>query len=437
MQQQLSFIHLKTTVMKKTLLFTSILMLVVLLSAQAQKKTLSGQVIDAEGNPVPVATIVVSGTSNGTTADVKGQFTLEAEAGAQLEVSSIGFQKKTVTVPADNSSLTITLQSSAHSLDEMVVTALGIERKKRALGYSSQEVSGEELAKIKAPNVTNELTGKISGLQVVRGGGGITGSSKIVLRGYSSLTGDNQPLIVVDGIPYSNFSGRRNGNNDFWNPTTDMGNGLSDIDPANIKSVNVLKGPAAAALYGSRAGNAVILITTKAGQKTKGLGIRISSSVGFQSIFTRPDKQTTYGQGTLGAYDNTSDFSWGPKIDGQPYTRWDGKKVPMKTHDNVGTFFRTGVISNQHISFSQRYGATSIYTSYSRMDDKGLTPGTKLGRNNLMAKVNSNFGPDKRWTLSTKIQYINSTANNRPRTGFARTEGMPYYDIYNLRVNVD
>ncbi len=437
MQQQLSFIHLKTTVMKKTLLFTSILMLVVLFSVQAQKKTLSGQVIDADGNPVPVATIVVSGTTNGTTADVNGQFTLETEAGAQLEVSSIGFKTKTVTVPADNSSLTITLQSSARSLDEMVVTALGIKRKKRALGYSSQQVSGEELAAIKNPNLTNDLTGKIAGLQVVRGGGGITGSSKIVLRGYNSLTGDNQPLIVVDGIPFSNFSGRANGNNDFWNPTEDMGNGLSDIDPSNIESINVLKGPSAAALYGSRAGNGVILITTKSGQKSKGLGIHISSSIGFQSIFTRPEKQTIFGQGTLGNFDKTTNLSWGPKIEGQEYTRWDGKKVPMKAYDNAKTFFRTGVLSNQSISFSQKYGGTGIYTSYNRMDNKGLTPGTKLGRNNLMAKINSNFGPDKKWTLSTKVQFINSTAHNRPRTGFAREVGMPYYDVYNLPVNVD
>ncbi len=423
--------------MKKALLLVSMLLLAVFFSAHAQEKTISGKVIDGDGNAVPAATIVISGTTNGTTANAEGAFTIKAKVGDELEVSSVGFGKKMVTVSNSTAPLTITLQSSSHSLDEMVVTALGIKRKKRALGYSSQEVSGEDLEAIKAPNLTNDLSGKISGLQVVRGGGGITGSSKIVLRGYNSLTGDNQPLIVVDGIPYDNFSGRQNGNNDFWNPTLDMGNGLSDLDASNIKSVNVLKGPAAAALYGSRAGNGAILITTKSGRKTKGLGIHITSSVGFQQIFTHPEMQSTFGQGTLDSYDKTSDLSWGPKIEGQEYTRWDGKKVPMKAYDNVDNFFRTGVISNQHISFSQLYGATSVYSSYSRMDNKGLTPGTKLTRNNLMAKTNSNFGPEEKWHLNTKIQFINSTANNRPRTGFAREAGMPYYQMYTLPPSVN
>ncbi len=418
--------------MKRRLLLTGILVLVVFSAAWAQQK-ISGRVTDDKGNPVPVATIQIMGTANGTTADAEGHFTITATPGQTLEVTSIGFIKKEVKVP-ESGSLDITLQSNTNTLNEMVVTALGIKREKRAIGYSAQVVSGETLSAIKEPNLTNDLTGKVAGLQVVRGGGGVTGSSKIVLRGYNSLTGSNQPLIVVDGIPYDNFTGMSN--NDFWNPSLDMGNGLSDLDADNIASITVLKGPSAASLYGSRAGNGVILITTKTGQKQKGIGIDISSSIGFESIFTHPKMQNTFGQGTLDQYNVTSNLSWGPKADGQMVTSWNGKQVPLKTYDNLGNYFQTGVISNQHIAFSQQYGETSIYTSYSRMDDKGLDPSVKLARNNLMARAITHFGASKKWTLSTKLQYINSEADNRPQTGFARPD-LTFYTMYTMPRSVN
>ncbi|TAN00568.1 MAG: SusC/RagA family TonB-linked outer membrane protein [Chitinophagaceae bacterium] len=418
--------------MKRRLLLTGILVLVVFSAAWAQQK-ISGRVTDDKGNPVPVATIQIMGTANGTTADAEGHFTITATPGQTLEVTSIGFIKKEVKVP-ESGSLDITLQSNTNTLNEMVVTALGIKREKRAIGYSAQVVSGETLSAIKEPNLTNDLTGKVAGLQVVRGGGGVTGSSKIVLRGYNSLTGSNQPLIVVDGIPYDNFTGMSN--NDFWNPSLDMGNGLSDLDADNIASITVLKGPSAASLYGSRAGNGVILITTKTGQKQKGIGIDISSSIGFESIFTHPKMQNTFGQGTLDQYNVTSNLSWGPKADGQMVTSWNGKQVPLKTYDNLGNYFQTGVISNQHIAFSQQYGETSIYTSYSRMDDKGLDPSVKLARNNLMARAITHFGASKKWTLSTKLQYINSVADNRPQTGFARPD-LTFYTMYTMPRSVN
>ncbi|MGH2643969.1 MAG: TonB-dependent receptor plug domain-containing protein, partial [Chitinophagaceae bacterium] len=241
--------------MKKGLLLTGMLLLAVFSAAWAQQK-ISGRVTDNKGNPIPVATIQVVGTSNGTTADANGNFEITANIGQVLQITSIGFIKKEMKVTAGETSLNIELQANTNTLNEMVVTALGIKREKRAIGYSTQTVSGETLSALKEPNLTNDLTGKVAGLQIVRGGGGITGSSKIVLRGYNSLTGSNQPLIVVDGIPYDNFTGMSN--NDFWNPSLDMGNGLSDLDADNIATITVLKGPSAAALYGSRAGNGVI-----------------------------------------------------------------------------------------------------------------------------------------------------------------------------------
>ena len=419
--------------MKRGLLLAGILMLAVFSAAWAQQRKINGRVTDNKGNPIPVATVQIVGTTNGTTADAEGNFTITATPGQTLEISSIGFIKKEVKVP-DASTLDVALQPNTNTLNEMVVTALGIKREKRAIGYSTQEVSGESLSALKEPNLVNDLTGKVAGLQIVRGGGGITGSSKIVLRGYNSLTGSNQPLIVVDGIPYDNFTGMSN--NDFWNPSLDMGNGLSDLDADNIASITVLKGPSAAAIYGSRGGNGVILITTKTGKKQNGLGIDISSSVGFESIFTHPKMQNVFGQGTLGQYNAGSNLSWGPKADGQTVTNWKGQQVPLKTYDNLGNYFQTGVISNQHIAFSQQYGETSIYTSYSRMDDKGMDPSVKLARNNLMARAITHFGVNKKWTLSTKIQYINSIADNRPQTGFARPD-LTFYTMYVLPRSVN
>jgi TonB-linked SusC/RagA family outer membrane protein len=419
--------------MKRGLLLTSILLLVLFSVSWAQQGQVTGRVTDNQGNPVPVATIQVVGTSTGTTADAQGHFTIAATPGQVLEVSSIGFIKKEVKVP-ETGSLDVVLVQNTNTLNEMVVTALGINRKKRALGYSTQEVSGKTLSDIKEPNLVNDLTGKIAGMQVVRGGGGITGSSKIVLRGYNSLSGSNQPLIVVDGIPYDNFTGMSN--NDFWNPSLDMGNGLSDLDADNIASITVLKGPSAAALYGSRAGNGVILVTTKTGKKQKGIGIDISSSIGFQQVFTHPEMQNTFGQGNQQQYDATSNLSWGPKADGQTVTSWNGKQVPLRTYDNLGNYFKTGIIANQHIAFSQQYGETAVYTSYSRMDDKGLDPSVKLARNNLMARAISHFGASKKWTLNTKIQYINSTAENRPQTGFARPD-LTFYTMYTMPRSID
>ena len=210
--------------------------------------------------------------------------------------------------------VTITLQPDTQLLDEVVVTALGITRQEKTLGYALQEVEGESLLEARETNIANALTGKIAGVQIIRSSGGPGSSSKIQLRGNNSLTGLNQPLIVIDGTPMDNFIGASN--NDFWNPTADMGNGLQDINPEDVESMSVLKGASAAALYGSRAGNGVILITTKKGKKNEGIGITVSQTVSATTTFMRPDYQTSYGQGTLGRYNGTSGSSWGALIEG-------------------------------------------------------------------------------------------------------------------------
>jgi TonB-dependent SusC/RagA subfamily outer membrane receptor len=185
----------------------------------------------------------------------------------------------------------ITLVEDATALSEVVVTALGIQRQKKSLGYAIQEISGSALADTKETNLANAFTGKVAGLQVVRSSNGAGGSSKIVLRGNTSLTGSNQPLIVVDGIPIDNFTGTTE--NGYWGAGLDMGNGLGDISAEDIETMSVLKGPSAAALYGSRAGNGVILITTKSGRRQPGLGITFSSTLGTEGIFIKPELQSS------------------------------------------------------------------------------------------------------------------------------------------------
>ncbi|MGV8963054.1 MAG: SusC/RagA family TonB-linked outer membrane protein [Candidatus Saccharimonadaceae bacterium] len=385
-----------------------------LVSAYAQQ-TVTGTVIDEEGLGVPGATVVEKGTSNGTVTNLDGVYTLKASSGnVTLVFSFVGMI--TVEEAINNrSTINLVMKSDAIGIEEVVVTALGISRERKSLGYAIQKIDGDVILEAREANVANALSGKVSGLQVIRSSNGPAGSSKIVLRGYSSLSGDNQPLIVVDGTPIDNFTGASN--NDYWNPSTDMGNGLGDINPEDIESMSVLKGASAAALYGSRAGNGVVLITTKSGKKRPGLGITVSSSVGFESIFTNPKMQSEFGQGSQNIYDPRSPLSWGPKIAGQNIERWDGKTVPMQAYNNVDNYFGTGVNYNNNVSFQQQYENTSIYTSITQMDDKSLIPGADLSRVNLLTRAVSKFGDKKQWTVDTKIQYVKSSATNRPLLG--------------------
>ncbi|QHS56324.1 SusC/RagA family TonB-linked outer membrane protein [Mucilaginibacter sp. 14171R-50] len=386
---------------------------IVSMAAYAQK-TVTGRVTEKSGEPLPGVTVAEKGTANGMSTTVDGKFSISVKQGAVLSFSFIGYKTKEVTVGAENT-INVVLESGDNALNEVVVTALGIKREKKSLGYAVQEVKGQTLSDTKEPNVVNALSGKVAGLQITRSGNGPGGSSRITLRGNNSLTGSNQPLIVVDGIPLDNFIGAAN--NDYYNPSLDMGNGLSDINAEDIESMSVLKGAAAAALYGSRAGNGAILITTKTGKTQNGLGITLTSSVGIESIFARAKTQNVFGQGTNGIYDATSSSSWGPKATGQNVTKWDGTEAPLATYDNIGSYFGNGLTSNQGISFQQQYKSTSVYTSYNRLDDKSIIPGAKLTRNNLMARTVSKFGAEDKWTVDTKVQYINSAAFNRPQGG--------------------
>jgi TonB-linked SusC/RagA family outer membrane protein len=397
----------------------SVLLLTLLTMNAYAQKNVSGTVKDASGTPIPAVSILVKGTKIGASTDANGRFSIAVNEGQTLVFRFLGYKPQEVVI-GTSATLNIMLQEDDTSLNEVVVTALGIKREKKALGYALQEVKGESLVEAREPNLVNTLSGKVAGLQVTRSGNGPAGSSRINLRGSNSLTGDNQPLIVVDGVPVSNFTGAINSegkqNNDFYNPATDMGNGLSDINPEDIESVTVLKGPTASALYGSRAGNGVILVTTKSGKAQKGLGITVSSTLGIESVFAQGKLQNDYGQGTEGVFDKISSLSWGPKIEGQKVTDWTGKEVTMAAYDNIANYIQNGISSNQSVTFQQQINATSIYTSFNRLDDKSLIPGAKLKRTNLLARAVSKFGKDERWTTDTKIQYTNNSGSNDGNT---------------------
>lgn len=402
--------------MKKTMkqLLFSVLMSCLAIISYAQQRTVTGTVMDENGSPLAGVSYVIVGSPTGGVTTESGVFSVEVNnINTVLEFSIVGYQTKQITV-GDQTNISVALvKGGGQQMEEVVVTALGIRRASKSLGYAVQEVKGETLAATKEVNIANALTGQVAGLQVIKSSNGPGGSSKIILRGFNSLTGDNQPLVVVDGVPISNFTGQSN--SDYWNPSLDMGNGLSDLNAEDIASISVLKGPSAAALYGTRAGNGVILITTKTGRSQKGVGITISSSVGFERPFMIPQMQNSFGQGSNGVADAASMSSWGPKI-GSNVTHWDSTKSPSATYDNVDRFLRTGIVSNQNISLQQLYKTTSIYASYNRVDNLSMIPGAKLIRNNITTRMVSKFIDDK-MTFDAKVQYNNTDARNRPLGG--------------------
>ncbi|WP_425885666.1 SusC/RagA family TonB-linked outer membrane protein [Parabacteroides sp. ASD2025] len=392
-----------------------------------QNAKVTGVVEDALG-PVAGASVVIKGTTNGTMTDMDGNFTLDGvKKGDIIQISFLGYATQDIPYTGQ-ASVSVHLEEDTQKLDEVVVTALGMKRDKKALGYAMQELKGDDLLSSREPNLANSLSGKVSGLQIVRSSNGVGGSSKIVLRGNSSLSGSNQPLIVVDGTPMDNFTG---GVDDVWgNSGTDMGNGLSDINPEDIESMTVLKGASAAALYGSRAGNGVILITTKSGRKNEGLGITVNAGITTESIFLKPDMQNSFGQGSVGVYDNQSRLSWGPKAEGQTVTDWLGHQVPLRTYDNIDAFFRTGTSFNEGVSFQQNINGTSVFTSINRSDDAGITPESRLNKTNITLRATTFLDKAEKWKVDAKVNYINMNAHNRPIQGVNPSNA--FNTIYNL-----
>jgi TonB-linked SusC/RagA family outer membrane protein len=378
-------------------------------SQTGSKITVKGVVTDATGEPLAGATVSEKGTTNGTMTGVDGDFTLSVASDGTLTVTYVGFHSKEVEV-GGQTTIKISLIEDSKVLDEVVVTALGIKRDRKSLGYAMQEVKGDNLTEMRDANVANSLAGKIAGVQIKQSGTGVGGSTRIVIRGNNSIAGNNQPLVVVDGVPIDNFSSKTD---DYWgNSLADKGSGISDISPDDIESISVLKGPAAAALYGSRAGNGVVMITTKKGASGKGVGITFNTNLTIDNPMQTPEYQNVYGQGSNGSFDNNQLGSWGPKMDGKTVDMALGK-YPYSARDNnlYKDFLHTGSSWTNSLDVSKNSEDMTFRASATRLDNKAVVPSSGMDRTSLTIRTTAELA---KWlSVDFKVNYINQNTKNR------------------------
>ena len=435
--------------MKKFLLLGVLCTLANFVFAQTQIK---GTINDATtGVSIPGVNIFYAANNTGTSTDANGNFTITVESlPAKLAISSIGYQTKEVM--ASNKTISINLEPSNTQLNEVVVTALGLKREQKDLGYVVQKLESKELSEVKAVNFVDNLAGKLAGVTVTQGPTGVGSSSKITIRGEASFT-NNNPLFVVDGIPINN--------NSIINPTTDaaagfqeidFGNGAMEVNPDDVESVTVLKGPAAAALYGTRASNGVILINTKDGSNAKGkLGVSFNSTTYLESPFKLPNFQNRYGQGNGGQFayedglgggvNDLISYSYGPELNaGNFTTQYDGPSTlpdgtvvrggdtqvrngapitptEMKAYpNNLKDFYQTGVSTINNIAISSGFDKGSYRLSFTDLRSESIIPGVNLDRKTAAARLS--FKPSDKLKVTTAINYVNSQSDNRPANGY-------------------
>lgn len=415
--------------MKKKMLMLVLLVMAIAFQGWAQERTITGTVTSKDdGTPVIGASIMLKGTTKGTVTNVDGKYSIKVAGNeATLVFSFIGMQSQSLLVGTDNV-MNVTLAAEKLNVQEVVVTALGIKRERKALGYSMQEVKSKDLTMTNDPNVTTALQGKVAGVQISESGSGVGGSSKILIRGNSSLTDKSEPLWVIDGIPFDNSSNSNTGEYGGL----DKGNSTFDLNPDDIESMSVLKGPNAAALYGSRAGNGVIVVTTKKGSKNqKGIGVDFSSSTTISKVAYFLDTQNVYGQGSNGVYDKNSALSWGPKMDGQQLESWTGQTTAYSPQSNrIQDFFRTGASYNNNVSLSGANDKGAFRASLGRSSNDGVFNTENVSKNNF--DVNSQYNLSSFLSVDTKISYAETKGKNRPSMGYY---SIPYY-YYTMPANI-
>lgn len=413
--------------------------------------TIKGTVTSkSDGSPLNYVTIS-SDSKNGTKTDENGAYTIVVNARSQsLLFSYVGYKSQLVTI--DNQKIiNIALEADSENLNEVVITALGIKRESKELGYTIQTLQAKDLNEVKTVNFLDNLAGKVAGVTITQGATGVGSSSKITIRGESSFS-NNNPLFVVDGIPINNetvFNFTNEAAAGFQE--IDYGNGAMEVNPDDIESVSVLKGPSAAALYGTRASNGVIVIKTKDGNKKKGFAVSFNTSVTIDSAFKLPEFQNEYGQGNSGQFayknglgggvnDNIS-YSWGPRLNqgllipqfDSPVKLADGTFVrggdtslynglpitptPFISHpDNIKDFYKTGATTINNISISNGFEKGDYRLSFTDLRSESIIPGVNLDRQTVAAKLN--FEPSDKTTISTSINYVHSSSDNRPSNGY-------------------
>ncbi|MBU2900536.1 SusC/RagA family TonB-linked outer membrane protein [Maribacter dokdonensis] len=432
----------------KHLLLVLTLFICTMVNAQ---ETITGTVKDTDGNTIPYVNIVLSGTLNGTTTNENGIYTIDVpELSGTLEFSVLGYETKIITIN-NRPTIDIVLGDSSEVLDEVVLTALGLKRETKELGYVVQSLDAKGVTEVKSVNFLDNLSGKLAGVTINQGATGVGSSSKITIRGEASFS-NNNPLFIVDGVPINN-----NSVFNFTNEAAagfqeiDFGNGAMEVNPDDIAEVSVLKGPSAAALYGTRASNGVIIIETKSGKNSKGLGISYNTSFFVDSAFQLPDFQNEYGQGNSGEFafvdglgGGTNDlitYSWGPRLDvgnlipqyDSPVTLPDGTVVrggdtalysgipitPTEFRsqpDNLKNFYETGTTLINNIAISNGFDTGNYRLSFTDLRSESIIPGVDLDRQTVSARLN--FQPIDKLRINSSISYINSNSDNRPSNGY-------------------
>ncbi len=416
------------------------IMLLLSLSVLGQGVPLKGKVLSkTDGSILPGASILIKGSSQGSTSDAEGMFSLTVQPNSTLVVSFIGFKSKEVLV-GSQSMLEVMLEEDANQFNEIVVTALGIAREKKALGYSVQEVSGKQLTQARETNLVNSLSGRLAGVQVTGSNGAPGSSSRMVIRGASSIGSNNQPLFVVDGVPVDNSNyGSGTG--------VDYGNAAASINPDDIENINVLKGPSAAALYGSRGANGVVLITTKSGKGSKGIGVSVNTNTTFDTPLRQPSWQNEYGQGAKGLFsfkdgagggvNDGVDESWGPKLDGRLLPQFDSpvdengvrSATPWVAQpDNVNKFYQTGKTYTNNISVTGGTEKADFRLSVTNLKQTGILPNTDYKRRTF--SLNAGYNLTKKLSVRATANYINDGSDNRSNWGL-------YFIWFGRQVNMD
>ncbi|MEL7160444.1 MAG: SusC/RagA family TonB-linked outer membrane protein, partial [Bacteroidota bacterium] len=447
--------------MKFTQLLLCLGLLLTSLGLTAQS-TVSGTLTDPQGEPLIGASVMVKGTSSGTVTDFDGQYSLQVPEGAEyLILSYVGYETREEPLNG-RSTLNLQLAESSVGLDAVTVTALGIERETKSLGYAVQEVGGQEISQVKDPNLLNNLTGKVAGVTITQGGSGVGSSSRIVIRGEGSLT-NNSPLFVVNGVPINNDNGS-NGRSE-GNLEADYGNGAAEINPEDIETISILKGANATALYGSRAANGVVLITTKTGANKKGIGASFSSSNTFERPLRIPEYQNRYGQGAGGNFafgdgfgagvNDNIDESWGPAFDNQMIVQHNSPTTSgVRAGDfavrpraangqfadeaearpwtaaptNIEDFFETGFTTINSLSLYGGDEMRNFRLSYSNTNSQGILPNTNLKRDNVSLDVGQYF-INKKLRVNANLNYVNSGSDNRPNNSYG-TENVMYLWVW-------
>lgn len=395
------------------------LALCTLLSASSlyAQQAINGTVTDSKG-PVSGASVSIKGTSRGTQTDVNGRFTIQAKQGETLHFSMVGYKPQDILIQQNTKNPSIQLVEDQSALDEVVVTAMGIKREKRALGYSMTEISGDEIAAANTVSPITAMQGKVAGVQINMGNSGPQSSQRILIRGNTSISGNNQPIFIIDGVIIDNETTKGPEKNQ-----RDFGNDLKNLNSDDFESVSVLKGAAATALYGSRASNGVILITTKKGKMGQGLGISFSHTEQFESLYGIPKMQNEFGEGTdpVWALDgNGNDIrnveagnvNFGPAFDGLEYTANGGayKGIYKAYENNLKDFYRTGRYQNSNIALSNGSEKSAYRFSYSRLATKGISPNNEFNRHSF--SLNASHEINKFIKATGGFNYVNNNGKN-------------------------